>query len=314
MSEAILEALQGAVLRLLRPGGELYWVYVASAAAIAFAVYVRRRHGAERPSLRGFVAFALPPEIYRHPSARLDFAYFIANVVVYGGFVGPLLLTSGTAAEVTVRALVRAFGIPEVPIPRGPAAVLTVTIALPVAADLAFYVSHSLQHRSRLLWEFHKVHHSAEVLHPITAFRVHPLDQALDATFIGGATGVVLGVAAYAFGTSVDPLEMLGTNVIVFLFQLAGAHLRHSHVWLSFGPVLDRIFVSPALHQLHHGMAPHLHDRNLGGMLTIWDRIAGTLYVPSRRERITVGLAHADRDAYASVAALYLTPFRKLLS
>jgi len=34
------------------------------------------------------------------------------------------------------------------------------------------------------LWEFHKVHHSANVLTPITAFRVHPVDTWLFANMI----------------------------------------------------------------------------------------------------------------------------------
>ena len=33
--------------------------------------------------------------------------------------------------------------------------------------------------------------------------------------------------------------------------RCAGAHLRHSHIWLSYGPHLEGMFVSPAMHQIH---------------------------------------------------------------
>ena len=50
------------------------------------------------------------------------------------------------------------------------------------------------------LWEFHKVHHSAEVLNPITGFRSHPVDQVLDAVVMGAMTGLALGPSASGFG------------------------------------------------------------------------------------------------------------------
>jgi len=38
-------------------------------------------------------------------------------------------------------------------------------------------------------------------------------------------------------------------------FAYAASTLRHTHIWLSFGPVLDRVLVSPALHQVHRSRA-----------------------------------------------------------
>jgi sterol desaturase/sphingolipid hydroxylase (fatty acid hydroxylase superfamily) len=78
----------------------------------------------------------------------------------------------------------------------------------------------------------------------------------------------------------VETTAWLGTNAVVFLFNFAGVHLRHSHVRLSYGPFLDRILLSPTLHQTHHGCAPQHLGKNLGGMLSIWDWLAGTLYIP----------------------------------
>lgn len=295
--------------RLFAVGGSLYWLHLASAAAIAFTVYWLTRYGKTGVSPRNFVSFCFPKSIYAHPSARLDFRYFVVNTVLYGVLVAPLLLTSATIARGTVALLVSLFGVPDAVLPAGAASRLGVTLAAVVASDLGFFASHYLQHRVGALWEFHKVHHAAEVLNPITGYRQHPVDQALDFTLGGAATGVVLGVSAYAFDPSLDVVTILGVNAAVFLFNFAGIHLRHSHVRLSYGPVLDRILISPVLHQFHHSRTPQTFGQNLGGMLAIWDRLAGTLYVPPEGEQLDVGLPEGEAGAYDSVANLYLLPF-----
>ena len=44
-----------------------------------------------------------------------------------------------------------------------------------LAYELGYWLNHYLSHRIAFLWEFHKVHHSATVLTPLTNFRVHPI-------------------------------------------------------------------------------------------------------------------------------------------
>ena len=50
------------------------------------------------------------------------------------------------------------------------------TIVVFLAFELGYWFHHYLSHRIPFMWEFHKVHHTAEVLTPVTIFRVHPLD------------------------------------------------------------------------------------------------------------------------------------------
>ena len=59
--------------------------------------------------------------------------------------------------------------------------------AIFLAADFGFFFGHYLGHKVPLLWEFHKVHHSAEVLSPLTNYRFHPLDRVLLGLCIGSA-------------------------------------------------------------------------------------------------------------------------------
>ena len=79
----------------------------------------------------------------------------------------------------------------------------------------------------------------------------------------------------WASAWSLHPLTIMGVNAALFVFLVAGFNLQHSHVWLSFG-ALDRVFISPATHQLHHDADPRHHGRNLGNMFAIWDVMAGT--------------------------------------
>ena len=178
--------------------------------------------------------------------------------------------------------------------------------------DLALYIGHYLQHKVPVLWEFHKVHHSAEVLTPITAFRVHPVDDLLTLSLTALFTGAVQGVFHVVAGTGIADIQVLGVNVLLFAWYIFGFHLRHSHVWLAYPAWLSHILVSPAQHQIHHSSAPRHFDRNMGFIFAFWDAIAGTLYVPKAKEELSYGLYGEEPDQFASVAALYMRPFLNL--
>lgn len=308
---AVLGNVWESFVRLISPAGTLYRLYIVSAAAIAFAVFWIRSYDTHRATIGAFVASCFPRQVYAHPSARLDVAYFILNTILSGVLFAPLLLTSAVVAQATAGALVSRFGVPASPLAGGVWADLGITLAAVVAADFAFFVSHFLQHRIPVLWEFHKVHHAAAVLHPLTAFRVHPVDQFADSTLMGAAVDAVLGVFAYVCDASITGVTILGTNAALFLFNLGGVHLRHSHLQLSYGRVFDRILVSPALHQIHHGHVPEHFGKNLGGILSIWDWTAGSLYRPRDNEHIALGLPEGEHRDYDSLAALYFLPFAK---
>ena len=311
-ADDILEKICNSVVQIVAPQSQLYWLFLLSTVGIAFIIYWLRRYGKEDVNFKGFLAFCFPRKIYAHPSARLDFKYFIVNTVVYGTFIAPLLLTSTATAFGTVFLLVSFFGMPMAPLlPGGIWADVGVTVVAVVVADFAFFVSHYLQHRIRFLWEFHKVHHAAEVLHPLALYRRHPVDAALDLTVMGAAAGVIVGLSAYVFDESVEGVTILGTNAMLFLFHFAGVHLRHSHVRLSYGPILDRIFICPTLHQTHHGCSPAHVDKNFGGIFSIWDWLAGTLYIPRDDEELILGLPDGEHGDYNSIISLYLLPFVK---
>lgn len=156
------------------------------------------------------------------------------------------------------------------------------------AEDASRFFLHFAMHRIPVLWRFHRVHHSAEILTPLTLFRVHPVEHLL--YFIRGIVvfGLVTGFFVWLFGRNLETFDILGVGLFGFLFNLAGSNLRHSHVWLSFGR-FERWFVSPAQHQLHHSR--HHEHRNLGSALAIWDRLMGTWLFAGKRQKLQFGLS-----------------------
>jgi creatinine amidohydrolase/Fe(II)-dependent formamide hydrolase-like protein len=165
-----------------------------------------------------------------------------------------------------------------------------------------------------LLWEFHKVHHSAQVLTPVTAYRMHPVDDLLSMSMAGLLAGGAQGVFNFLQPDNPGPVMVLGLNALLFGFYLAGYNLRHSHIWLSYGPVLGRIFISPAQHQIHHSKAPRHLDKNFGFIFAFWDGCFGSLYLPRGKENIDIGLTNREDEEYSSIRRLYFLPFVKATS
>ncbi len=306
--DRIVGSLCAPFLNLADPLRRIYWLYLLSAVAIACAVFIYQRRTRGRALLQDFFAYIAPRRVFGHRSARLDYWFFYLNTVLFGLILAPLV------AAPTVAAFVAHIlgGSASAPDHAGPWWSLGLTVATLLAMDLALYIGHYLQHRVPVLWEFHKVHHSAEVLTPITAFRVHPVDDLLTLSLTALFTGVVQGLFHAAVGTGIADIQVLGVNVLLFAWYIFGFHLRHSHVWLAYPAWLSHILVSPAQHQIHHSSAPRHFDRNMGFIFAFWDAIVGTLYVPKAREELTYGLYGAEPGQFASVSALYLRPFRNL--
>ena len=283
--------------------------------ALAFAslYYVgERRARGRRPSVRGFVRAIFPRRVVLHPSARVDLRLWLMNGVVLGSAYG--MLSGGLFfwRDAVDAALMHAFG-PRTPIAWPLAAVLALATVLQVLAfELGYWLSHYALHRVPALWEFHKVHHSAEAMTIFTELRQHPVEILLVVNLVGLSTGLVFGAMAYAFGPGVRPFTLLNGNVLTMAFLLTWGHLRHSRIWIPFTGLAGKILHSPAHHQLHHSIDPAHHDRNFGFALSVWDWAFGTLVVPSRaRAPIAIGVG-ADSRLYRSVAANMITPFARV--
>lgn len=155
--------------------------------------------------------------------------------------------------------------------------------------DFALYWAHRWSHESPFLWAFHSIHHSAERMSPLTALRVHPLDE----LWTAGISALGAAAAALSFpilfGPAVEPWRPLGFEALALLFMALSYNLRHSHVPLDFGR-LGLVFISPKAHQVHHSVDPLDHNKNYGFLFSIWDRALGSYRAPRASESLSFGL------------------------
>src|SRR5260221_6909100 len=197
--DRVLENFHALATSPLVPADRLFLGYVLS--FIAFAAVAHRLNyqtSAGRP-FRGFISFLLPAHVYGHCSARIDYAVFLLNrIFTPAVLVTRLWSAAGIATAVGV-VLTAVFGPSGFRGDLGIWHVLIFTVLSVLAFDFADYASHALLHRIPLLWEFHKLHHSAEVLTPFTVARVHPIEQIVGAVVSTPIAGVVTGVAAYVY-------------------------------------------------------------------------------------------------------------------
>ena len=303
-----LETIFSLVTVVTVPTSSLYWQYLGSALLIALSVVIVRDTRTGRHRVLSALRTCLPASVYATRSFRNDLGMCLVNIVLFSTFLGSLLLSSVWIEEGTWRLLYGLLGQRETAW-NGPEADLLLTLSLVLAADLAFFISHYLQHKVPMLWRFHAVHHSAEKLNPLTAFRRHPVDLLVDGNLTGLLTGIVLGLFDYFSLERLDVLTIAGANAGVSIFLYTTAHLQHTHIWLSFGSVLNRIFVSPAMHQIHHSVDARHVDTNMGNIFSIWDAVAGTLYLPAKRQALNFGLVDGNNADYDRLSNLYAQPF-----
>jgi sterol desaturase/sphingolipid hydroxylase (fatty acid hydroxylase superfamily) len=286
-----------------------YWpniLFSLCVAGIAFILYNRSSRGA---SGDGFLRYCFPKEFFTHPSTIVDYKLFITNHLL--GNSANLFWRFNTAfiAGSLVGGLTWVFGPGLHLFHWSFAALLLFTIVWSMTEDLGWYIYHRASHQIPILWAYHKLHHSAEVLTPFVFMRAHPVEFTVMRPIVGLVTGLVLAPLIYLTMDEPQPLTILGVSLSAAAFGAMGHLLHHSHVWVSFGPVVNRILVSPAQHQIHHSTAPEHWDRNFAEHWALWDWIFGTLYLPKGRLKLTFGLMAGMTHAHSTLVAALLTPF-----
>jgi sterol desaturase/sphingolipid hydroxylase (fatty acid hydroxylase superfamily) len=283
-----------------------HWVYLLSFVVTAVAIYgftIARRKGL---SFNGFFSFLFPKDVYLTRSARLDLElYFVNRIVSPVRFLLPFMSTAFVAAYITSW-LTAGLGDIDALFPTSWWTILVFTIGVMAMSDLGEYVTHRLHHEIPMLWAFHKVHHSAEVLTPMTAHRMHPVYDISDIIIRSAFSGTFQGVFVYLTIGDASIYTLFGANALLALYFFFGSHFRHTHIWLSWGPVLSHIFMSPAQHQIHHSYLPQHMNKNYSDLFALWDWMFGTLYVPRKREELKIGVGD---QPHGTLWNAYVVPF-----
>jgi sterol desaturase/sphingolipid hydroxylase (fatty acid hydroxylase superfamily) len=224
MIDSILSYAGTLVAELLLPTGRFFFGYLAFAAMFAIGLFYWRTR-----SLRGAIAAVFRPDVFLHPSAIADYKVAAVNGVLNFAVLGLAGLTTLAWTNVVRGALATTMGSAAQPWSAGVMSGVIYAVALFLTYDAGNFVQHYLQHRIPLLWEFHKVHHSAEVLTPVTALRVHPIAELFTSQLLSLLFGVTNGVFLYLFAGKVAAMTVAGANILFFLHYTVGAyHLQHS--------------------------------------------------------------------------------------
>ena len=129
-----------------------------------------------------------------------------------------------------------------------------------VLYDLTYYVQHRLHHEIKLLWATHIVHHHGEEFNLSTALRQTSTGWLWKWMFY--IPMIVIGVPAEVFIT-------VGGLNLLYQFWVHTEHIPK----LGF---IEKIFVTPSNHRVHHAKNPEYIDANYGGVFILWDRMFGT--------------------------------------
>jgi len=272
----------------------IYFIYIFSALLLSL-IFMSK-----------YLRIQFSKKVLFHPSARLDYIYFLAISLIKILIIIPLLLNINDVVLWIVLALQEHFGYQERIRTSKFLIIFFYTLVVFIANDFSRYLLHRAMHSFALLWRFHRIHHSAEVLNFLTFYRVHPIENILFGLRYALVTGFVMGVFIYFFGAGIQAIELLGVHVISFFFMLFGANLRHSHIPLRFGNTIEKWILSPFQHQLHH--TPEHLDANFGSSLAIWDRLFATLTITDIH---TLRFGLANQSPRHSLWGALLNPFYK---
>jgi lathosterol oxidase len=166
-------------------------------------------------------------------------------------------------------------------------------LAIVFVTDFAQYWVHRASHQLPLLWRFHKVHHSAEVMDWLAGSRLHFVDILLTRSLVL-IPMVVLGFSQEAI------------NIYLPLLALQSV-FNHCNVNYPLG-FLRKWVVTPQFHHWHHTRNAALIDKNFSVSLPLFDLLFGTYYCPRGKWPESYGLAQPE--FYDSYYAHLVWPFQ----
>jgi sterol desaturase/sphingolipid hydroxylase (fatty acid hydroxylase superfamily) len=278
---------------------------------LSFNRWRQRRGIALKVLIRAF----FPRRMFKGWSLPADVGFFLLNTGILTIVFGWAILSTHVVGGAVNAQLVSLFGARATSTLTSVQISVIMTVALFLAYELGYYVDHYLSHNVPFLWEFHKVHHTAEVLNPLTNYRVHPIDTVKFYNILAIVLGLTSGTIMYLFGSTATPFTIDGGNVILVAFICLIGHLQHSHFWIAFTGTWGRLLLSPAHHQIHHSTNPAHFNRNLGSFLGIFDWLFGTLYVPSaKRERLSFGVEEPTVANPHTITETLIRPFGEAIN
>lgn len=148
------------------------------------------------------------------------------------------------------------------------------------AVDFIWYVFHFLGHRVSVMWGIHLVHHQSDEYNLSVNFALSPLGFMIRSIMYSSL--VIIGF----------PLEFVVMSSYLNAFYQYYLHTE----FIDTIPGMDRLFVMPAHHKVHHASNEEYLDKNYGGVFIIWDKLFGTFAQKEAKPNygLTTPLPHKD--------------------
>ncbi|GBF38837.1 sterol desaturase family protein [Leptospira johnsonii] len=310
----ILYSLLSPIRIIFLPSVKIYWFYIFSSILITLLLIAWRGWKEKGFRPKEYLRVTVSKKIWLHESAIVDYKYYFVNTFLFALFFGYFVLSGASVSAFVSVYLSKMFGGINNTVPPGSFFLIVYSILFWLANDFGRFFAHWLLHKT-FLWEFHKLHHSAKVLNPLTVYRVHPVEAILVNSLGALCSGIVTGIAVFLFPNGINMLSFLGVNAGIFAFNLY-ANLRHSHIGLRFPRWLSKILLSPAQHQIHHSTNIDLQNKNIGVSFALWDILFRSLYIPEKgeAEHTVFGLEEEEDENFRNLFQIYFSPFRKILN
>ncbi|MBU4563567.1 MAG: sterol desaturase family protein [Desulfarculus sp.] len=235
---------------------------------------------------------------YRRPSVSKTKRWFInLGMTVFNSLVLRLVF-AGAVLAVSAYVSANHIGLLYLtPLPYWARVVITV-----VFLDLLLWVWHLLNHVVPLFWRFHRVHHTDLNMDVSTATRFH------------------LGELTISEAIKLGLVFFLGADILgVLIFEsslVLAAQFQHSS--LKIPAWLERfwwvLFVPPSMHRIHHSVVIKERNSNYGTILSVWDRILGTLIQDTDQGRIKIGVGGHFEQKKLGLGHLLIMPFTRYVN
>lgn len=208
------------------------------------------------------MAFAEATRPWR-PATGLTARRWIGNIALWALAVGLNLLIAPMLSQATA-------WLAEIRPPSSVPLWLQIAVGVP-ALDALTYALHRGLHASAFLWRFHALHHADPEFDISTTMRHHPAELI--------AMVVPIAVLGAVAGLSPVVVAIFGwLNFCLQIFNHANAALPDRLM-----SILGQFVVTPEIHRVHHSRDADDADRNYGMILSVWDRLFGTLRLQPAR-------------------------------
>ena len=162
------------------------------------------------------------------------------------------------------------------------------------------WLIHWIEHNVKWMWKFHIIHHTDTEVDVTSGLRHHPGESVFRLLF----TSLAVFISGASFG-------------VVMLYQTLSAffaHLTHANISVpsTIDKILDKVFVTPHFHKIHHHYVLPYTDRNYGNIFSIWDRLLGTSITVNKMSDLIYGLdTHMKEKETSNIKTMLLIPFQK---